>query len=143
MLDQPATLTAPMDLEPHLPLVTHVVRQLASRVPSHVSREAMWVHGAVGLALAARRHDEDGAQGGPFGTGALRAVRAEVVAGLRREAPLPGNDDLARLLGTTTDVVARHRASLAEAATPSPRLSLRALPVNRVASPARWIAAPA
>ncbi len=102
---------SPLDLEPHLSLVSHVVRQLSVRVPRNVSRGQMWTLGAVGLAVAARHHAQVD-DGGAFGTHALRAVRTAILDGLRRGAPLPTDADLAAQLGTTVDVVLAHRGPL-------------------------------
>jgi RNA polymerase sigma factor for flagellar operon FliA len=51
-------------IEQHLPLVRHVVFQVAVHFPRHVDREELARAGALGLVEAARRYD--GARGVPF-----------------------------------------------------------------------------
>ena len=45
-------------VEAHLPLVNHVVFQVAVNFPRHVDREELATAGALGLVEAARRYDE-------------------------------------------------------------------------------------
>ena len=51
-------------IEEHLPLVKHVVFQVAVQFPRHVDRDERARAGALGLVEAARRYDE--APGVPF-----------------------------------------------------------------------------
>ena len=51
-------------IEEHLPLVRHVVFQVAVHFPRHVDREELATAGALGLVEAARRYDES--RGVPF-----------------------------------------------------------------------------
>ena len=51
-------------IEQHLPLVRHVVFQVAVHFPRHIDREELATAGALGLVEAARRYDE--ARGVPF-----------------------------------------------------------------------------
>jgi RNA polymerase sigma factor for flagellar operon FliA len=50
----------------HLPLVGHLVRELASRLPAHVNREDLVSAGMAALAAAAKGFDPD--RGTPFGS---------------------------------------------------------------------------
>ena len=45
-------------IEEHLPLVKHVVFQVAVQFPRHVDRDELARAGALGLVEAARRYDE-------------------------------------------------------------------------------------
>ncbi|MCB1270283.1 MAG: hypothetical protein KDB31_02595, partial [Microthrixaceae bacterium] len=51
-------------VEAHLPLVNHVVFQVAVHFPRHVDRDDLINAGAIGLVEAARRYDES--RGVPF-----------------------------------------------------------------------------
>lgn len=129
------------DLEPHLALVSHVVRQLAARTPSHVSREDLWSYGAVGLAIAAREQ-ADGGHDDRFASRALRQVRRQVIDGLRRQSPVPADHALADSLGVTVEVLRAHRHALAApaAASPSPHVAGQVAAAPRRAL-AAWAAA--
>src|SRR5438552_14513931 len=65
----------------HLPLVGHLVRELLSRVPAHVSREDLLSAGMAALAGAARAFDPD--RGTPFGAFATTRVRGALLDELR------------------------------------------------------------
>jgi RNA polymerase sigma factor for flagellar operon FliA len=65
----------------HLPLVGHLVRELLSRVPGHISREDLLSAGMAGLASAARSFDPG--RGAPFGAFAATRVRGALLDELR------------------------------------------------------------
>ncbi len=65
----------------HLPLVGHLVRELLSRVPAHVSREDLLSAGMAALAAAARSFDAD--RGTPFGAFAATRIRGALLDELR------------------------------------------------------------
>jgi hypothetical protein len=60
-------------IEDHLPLVRHVVFQVAVNFPRHVDREELATAGALGLVEAARRYDES--RGVPFDRFAAQRIR--------------------------------------------------------------------
>ena len=60
-------------IEEHLPLVKHVVFQVAVQFPRHVDRDELARAGALGLVEAARRYDE--ARGVPFERFAAQRIR--------------------------------------------------------------------
>jgi RNA polymerase sigma factor for flagellar operon FliA len=80
-----ATATSPRQLDDlvraHLPLVGHLVRELASRLPAHVSREDLVSAGMAGLATAAKAYDP--ARGAPFGSFAAVRIRGALLDELR------------------------------------------------------------
>ncbi len=65
----------------HLPLVGHVVREVAMRLPSHVDAGDLAGAGAAGLLQAARGYDET--TGVPFGRYASTRIRGAVLDELR------------------------------------------------------------
>ena len=60
-------------IEQHLPLVKHIVFQVAVHFPRHVDRDDLARAGALGLVEAARRYD--GARGVPFDRFAAQRIR--------------------------------------------------------------------
>ena len=72
-------------IEANLPLVKHIVFQVAVHFPRHVEREELARAGALGLVEAARRYDDD--RGVPFERFAAQRIRgaadAPLVAGQR------------------------------------------------------------
>src|SRR5581483_7986520 len=64
-------------VEDNLPLVRHVVFQVAVHFPRHVDRDELATAGAVGLVEAARRY-EDG-RGVPFERFAARRIRGAIL----------------------------------------------------------------
>jgi RNA polymerase sigma factor FliA len=60
-------------IEQHLPLVKHVVFQVAVHFPRHVDREELARAGALGLVEASRRFDES--RGVPFERFAAQRIR--------------------------------------------------------------------
>jgi RNA polymerase sigma factor for flagellar operon FliA len=68
-------------IEQHLPLVRHVVFQVAVHFPRHVDREELATAGALGLVEAARRYDE--ARGVPFDRFAAQRIRGAILDAVR------------------------------------------------------------
>lgn len=68
-------------IETNLPLVRHVVYQVAVHFPRHVDREELATAGALGLVEAARRFDP--ARGVPFDRYAARRIRGAILDAVR------------------------------------------------------------
>ena len=68
-------------IERHLPLVNHVVLQVAVRFPKYVDRQELARAGALGLVEAARRFDET--RGVPFDRFAARRIRGAILDSVR------------------------------------------------------------
>ena len=68
-------------IEQHLPLVRHIVFQVAVRFPRHVDREELARAGALGLVEAARRFDPD--KGVPFERFASQRIRGAILDAVR------------------------------------------------------------
>jgi RNA polymerase sigma factor FliA len=68
-------------IEQHLPLVRHVVFQVAVHFPRHVDREELATAGALGLVEAARRFDET--RGVPFDRFAAQRIRGAILDAVR------------------------------------------------------------
>lgn len=68
-------------IEAHLPLVRHVVFQVAVHFPRHVDREELATAGALGLVEAARRYDT--ARGVPFDRFAAQRIRGAILDAVR------------------------------------------------------------
>src|SRR5215471_15098002 len=64
-------------IEQHLPLVNHVVLQVAVHFPRYVDRQELARAGALGLVEAARRFDES--RGVPFDRFAARRIRGAIL----------------------------------------------------------------
>ena len=75
MIDQAAAI------EEHLPLVRHIVFQVAVHFPRHVDREELARAGALGLVEAARRYDES--RGVPFDRFAAQRIRGAILDAVR------------------------------------------------------------
>lgn len=83
-----ATTAAPLDADAietlvrgHLPLVGHLVREMLSRLPAHVSREDLVSAGMAALATAAKAYDPE--RGTPFGSFATTRIRGALLDELR------------------------------------------------------------
>ena len=85
-----APLSAPADqadpvvgarIEEHLPLVRHIVFQVAVHFPRHVDREELARAGALGLVEAAHRYDEG--RGVPFNRFAAQRIRGAILDAVR------------------------------------------------------------
>lgn len=68
-------------IERHLPLVKHVVFQVAVHFPRHVDREELARAGALGLVEASRRYDES--RGVPFERFAAQRIRGSILDSVR------------------------------------------------------------
>ncbi len=68
-------------IELHLPLVKHVVFQVAVHFPRHVDREDLARAGALGLVEASRRYDEE--RGVPFERFAAQRIRGAILDSVR------------------------------------------------------------
>src|SRR3954470_4172624 len=68
-------------IEEHLPLVRHIVFQVAVHFPRHVDREELARAGALGLVEAARRYDES--RGVPFERFAAQRIRGAILDAVR------------------------------------------------------------
>jgi len=68
-------------IEQHLPLVNHVVLQVAVRFPKYVDRQELARAGALGLVEAARRFDAT--RGVPFDRFAARRIRGAILDSVR------------------------------------------------------------
>lgn len=68
-------------IEEHLPLVKHIVFQVAVHFPRHVDRDELARAGALGLVEAARRYDED--RGVPFDRFAAQRIRGAILDAVR------------------------------------------------------------
>jgi RNA polymerase sigma factor for flagellar operon FliA len=65
----------------HLPLVGHLVREMLTRLPAHVSREDLVSAGMAALATAAKSFNPD--RGTPFGSFATARIRGALLDELR------------------------------------------------------------
>ncbi|MEZ5144488.1 MAG: FliA/WhiG family RNA polymerase sigma factor [Acidimicrobiales bacterium] len=68
-------------IEQHLPLVKHIVFQVAVHFPRHVDRDELARAGALGLVEAARRYD--GSRGVPFERFAAQRIRGAILDAVR------------------------------------------------------------
>lgn len=68
-------------IEENLPLVKHIVFQVAVHFPRHVDREELARAGALGLVEAARRYDES--RGVPFDRFAAQRIRGAILDAVR------------------------------------------------------------
>lgn len=68
-------------IEQHLPLVKHIVFQVAVHFPRHVDREELARAGALGLVEAARRYDDE--RGVPFERFAAQRIRGAILDAVR------------------------------------------------------------
>ena len=68
-------------IEEHLPLVKHIVFQVAVHFPRHVERDELARAGALGLVEAARRYDES--RGVPFDRFAAQRIRGAILDAVR------------------------------------------------------------
>ena len=89
-------------IEEHLPLVRHIVFQVAVHFPRHVDREELARAGTLGLVEAAQRYDED--RGVPFQRFAAQRIRGAILDAVRAADWAPRSvRNLARSLETTTN----------------------------------------
>lgn len=93
-------------IEQHLPLVKHVVFQVAVHFPRHVDREDLARAGALGLVEAARRFDES--RGVPFDRFAAQRIRGSILDSVRAADWAPRS---VRLLARRLEAAEQHLAS--------------------------------
>ena len=87
-------------VEQHLPLVRHIVFQVAVHFPRHVDREELARAGTLGLVEAAQRFDES--RGVPFPRFAAQRIRGAILDAVRAADWAPRSvRTLARTLETT------------------------------------------
>src|SRR5688572_5694012 len=68
-------------IEQHLPLVRHIVFQVAVHFPRHVDREELARAGTLGLVEAAQRYEES--RGVPFQRFAAQRIRGAILDAVR------------------------------------------------------------
>jgi len=106
-------------IEQHLPLVRHIVFQVAVHFPRHVDRQELAHAGALGLVEAAQRYDES--RGVPFDRFAAQRIRGAILDAVRAADWAPRSvRNLARKLESVEQRLATELGrvpSLAECAT--------------------------
>jgi RNA polymerase sigma factor for flagellar operon FliA len=89
-MSEPTRVAAPVEpishelsslIEQHLPLVKHIVFQVAVHFPRHVDRDELARAGALGLVEAARRYDPS--RGVPFDRFAAQRIRGAILDAVR------------------------------------------------------------
>ena len=108
-VDKTPTITPTIQelIEQHLPLVRHVVFQVAVNFPRHVDREELATAGALGLVEAARRFDES--RGVPFDRFAAQRIRGAILDAVRAADWAPRSvRNLARRLESIEQRLATH-----------------------------------
>ncbi len=93
-------------IEEHLPLVNHIVFQVAVHFPRHVDREELARAGALGLVEAAQRFDD--AKGVPFQRFAAQHIRGAIIDAVRAADWAPRS---VRSLARRLDVVEQRLAT--------------------------------
>lgn len=102
-------------IEQHLPLVKHIVFQVAVHFPRHVEREELARAGALGLVEAARRYDES--RGVPFERFAAQRIRGAILDAVRAADWAPRSvRNLARRLETVEQRMASQLGRIPTAA---------------------------
>lgn len=101
-------------IEANLPLVRHVVLQVAGHFPRHVDRQELARAGALGLVEAAQRFDES--RGVPFDRFAARRIRGAILDAVRAVDWAPRS---VRALGRALEAVEADLAN-ATGAAPAP-----------------------
>lgn len=98
-------------IEANLPLVKHVVFQVAVHFPRHVEREELARAGALGLVEAAQRYDED--RGVPFERFAAQRIRGAILDSVRAADWAPRSvRNLARTIEQTEQRMANRSGRL-------------------------------
>ena len=112
-------------IEQHLPLVRHVVFQVAVNFPRHVDREELATAGALGLVEAARRYDAE--RGVPFDRFAAQRIRGAILDAVRAADWAPRSvRNLARRLESIEQRLASSLGRM-----PSPQETAQALGVSQ------------
>jgi len=112
-------------IEEHLPLVNHVVLQVAAHFPRYVDRQELARAGALGLVEAAQRYDES--RGVPFERFAARRIRGAILDSVRAADWAPRS---VRTLGRKLEQVEQQLAS-DDGKPPSPHDVAEALGLNQ------------
>lgn len=106
-LEEVAALDRIAAIEQHLPLVRHIVFQVAVHFPRHVDREELARAGALGLVEAAQRYDES--RGVPFPRFAAQRIRGAILDAVRAADWAPRSvRTQARALETTSVHLTTH-----------------------------------
>ncbi len=125
-VDAPLSDEVSRRVEDHLPLVKHIVFQVAVHFPRHVDRDELARAGAVGLVEAARRYD--GERGVPFERFAAQRIRGAILDAVRAADWAPRSvRTLARRLESTEQRLANDLGRI-----PSQREIAEALDIDPV-----------
>ncbi len=112
-------------IEEHLPLVRHIVFQVAVHFPRHVDREELARAGALGLVEAAHRYDDG--RGVPFNRFAAQRIRGAILDAVRAADWAPRSvRNLARRLESIEQRLASNLGRM-----PSPEETAEALGVSQ------------
>jgi RNA polymerase sigma factor FliA len=118
-------------IEQHLPLVKHIVFQVAVHFPRHVDREDLARAGALGLVEAARRYDDD--RGVPFERFAAQRIRGAILDAVRAADWAPRSvRTLARRLDVTEQRLASELGRLPNAAEMAKELGMSRAELDRL-----------
>lgn len=110
-------------VEAHLPLVNHIVFQVAVHFPRHVDRDELARAGALGLVEAAQRFDED--RGVPFDRFAAQRIRGAIIDAVRAADWAPRSvRNLARRLDAVEQRLASELGRVPEVAELADALSM-------------------
>ncbi|MBA2280026.1 MAG: sigma-70 family RNA polymerase sigma factor [Acidimicrobiia bacterium] len=113
-------------IEAHLPLVKHVVLQVAGHFPRHVDRQELARAGALGLVEAARRYDAS--RGVPFDRFAARRIRGAILDAVRAVDWAPRS---VRALGRSLEAAEQELASTG-GTSPSPQALAAAMGLTEI-----------
>src|SRR4051794_40452591 len=118
-------------IEQHLPLVKHIVFQVAVHFPRHVDRDELARAGALGLVEAARRYDES--RGVPFDRFAAQRIRGAILDAVRAADWAPRSiRTLARKLETVEQRLASELGRVPSAREMATALGMTADELNRL-----------
>jgi RNA polymerase sigma factor FliA len=118
-------------IEENLPLVKHIVFQVAVHFPRHVDREELARAGALGLVEAARRYD--GSRGVPFDRFAAQRIRGAILDAVRAADWAPRSvRTLARKLETVEQRLASQLGRLPSPAEMAAELGMTRAELNHL-----------
>lgn len=118
-------------IEANLPLVKHIVLQVAVHFPRHVEREELARAGALGLVEAARRFDES--RGVPFDRFAAQRIRGAILDAVRAADWAPRSvRTLARKLEATEQRLASRLGRVPNIEEMAEALSMETNELNRL-----------
>jgi RNA polymerase sigma factor for flagellar operon FliA len=118
-------------IEEHLPLVRHIVFQVAVHFPRHVDREELARAGALGLVEAARRYDES--RGVPFDRFAAQRIRGAILDAVRAADWAPRSvRNLARKMETVEQRLATELGRVPSLAEMAAELNMTVDDLNRL-----------